>query len=77
MPKRPRDVNQLAAMIVGISTGEIEDPILPESSKAKAGRLGGLKGGHSRAKALTDEERSAIAKKAAEARWKKLNSRSK
>lgn len=34
------------------------------------GRLGGLKGGKARAKALSKEERSAIAKKAAKARWK-------
>lgn len=34
------------------------------------GRLGGLKGGKARAKSLTKEERSAIAKKAAKARWK-------
>ncbi|MBP7722285.1 MAG: hypothetical protein KA155_07085 [Alphaproteobacteria bacterium] len=37
------------------------------------GRLGGLKGGAARAKALSKEERSAIAKKAAKARWKDKN----
>lgn len=69
MPKRPRDVNQLAKMIVDLSTGdEIEKP---ESVKAKSGRLGGLKGGQARADKLTPEERSAIAKKAAETRWQK------
>lgn len=67
-PKRPRDVNQLAKMIVDISTGEIEEK--PESVKAKSGRIGGLKGGQARAAKLTPEERSAIAKKAAETRWK-------
>lgn len=36
------------------------------------GKLGGLKGGKARAKALTKEERSAIARKAAIARWSKL-----
>ena len=35
------------------------------------GRLGGLKGGKARAKKLTPEQRSEIAKKAAEARWAK------
>lgn len=35
------------------------------------GRLGGLKGGKARAEKLSSEERSAIAKKAAEARWAK------
>jgi len=35
------------------------------------GRLGGLKGGAARAAALTPEQRSAIAKMAANARWEK------
>ena len=35
------------------------------------GRLGGLKGGKARAKALTAKQRVRIAKKAASARWKK------
>lgn len=69
MPKRPRDANQLAKMIVDISTGEVEEKT--ESVKAKSGRLGGLKGGKARADKLTPQERSHIAKKAAEARWKK------
>ena len=41
----------------------------PKMSKKYAGRLGGLKGGHARAQSLSPEERAAIAKKAAEARW--------
>ena len=70
MPKRPRDINQLAKMIVDLTTG---NPIVeePESVKAKAGRLGGLKGGKARKDALSPERRSEIAKKAAAARWKK------
>jgi len=35
------------------------------------GHLGGLKGGPARAKALSAKKRSAIAKRAARARWKK------
>ena len=35
------------------------------------GRLGGLKGGKARAQKLTPKRRSAIARKAADARWKK------
>ena len=35
------------------------------------GRLGGLKGGKARASKLTSEQRREIAKKAAQARWKK------
>jgi hypothetical protein len=34
------------------------------------GRLGGLKGGKARAKALSPQKRSEIAKKAAKSRWK-------
>jgi hypothetical protein len=34
------------------------------------GRLGGLKGGKARAKALTAQQRKAIAQKAAKTRWK-------
>jgi hypothetical protein len=33
------------------------------------GKLGGLKGGKARAKALTPERRKEIAKKAADSRW--------
>jgi hypothetical protein len=68
-PKRPRDVNQLAKYIVDISVGETTET--PESKKAAAGKLGGLKGGKARAAALTPEQRSEIAKKAAETRWNK------
>ena len=46
---------------------------MSEKNKAaqELGRLGGLKGGKARAAKLTKEERSAIAKKAAQARWAK------
>jgi hypothetical protein len=44
---------------------------MPEKNKAaqELGRLGGLKGGKARAEKLSPEERSAIARKAAQARW--------
>jgi hypothetical protein len=67
-PKRPRDPNQLAKLIVDISTGEASDQ---ESKRATAGRIGGLKGGAARAKRLTPEQKADIARLAAEARWKK------
>jgi len=67
MPKRPRDTNQLAKFIVDLTTGDETEPEL--SPRAKAGRIGGLKGGKARAESLTPEERSTIAKKAAKARW--------
>ena len=69
MPKRPRDTNQLAKMIVNLTTGDETEK--PESVKAQSGRKGGLKGGTARAESLTPERRSEIAKKAAEKRWSK------
>ena len=75
-PKRPKDTNLLAQKIVGLATGEITET--PETGKNPAavalGRLGGLKGGKARAKALTAKERSRIAKFAANKRWKKKQS---
>ncbi len=73
MRKRPRDPNQLAKLIVDIATGEVEDTV-SESKRhpPSRGRAGGLKGGESRAKSLTPEQRRKIAVKAAQARWKPL-----
>jgi len=77
MPKRsskPRDLNRLAADIVGEATGE-EQPVadVPEKNPAavELGRKGGLKGGRARADKLTPERRSEISKQAAAARWHK------
>lgn len=65
----PKDPNQLAAEIVRQST---EEPTQAVSDYlARIGRKGGLKGGKARAKKLTADQRSRIAKKAASARWKK------
>ncbi|MET4337047.1 MULTISPECIES: RNA-binding protein [unclassified Bradyrhizobium] len=55
-------------MIAKIATGEIEEGGLPES---KAAASLGRRGGKARAAALTPEQRSEIARAAAEARWKK------
>lgn len=117
--KRPRDLNALAASIVGDATDETPDhytyrvewsaednewiglcPELPslswlDTDKSKAlagierlvqnvvggkdpaavalGRRGGLKGGRARADKLTPEQRSEIAKKAAQTRWQHAN----
>lgn len=65
-PKRPRDANQLAAMIVGVATGEREGDHEPDT---EAQRKGGLKGGKARADKLSPEQRKTIAQKAASARW--------
>lgn len=71
MPKRPRDVNQLAKAIVDIATGEAEDPVSAKKRQGSPkGRAGGVKGGSARASALGPERRTEIAKMAAAARWK-------
>jgi hypothetical protein len=70
--RRPRDSNQLAKLIVDLSTGEVQEgQEVPQSPKAKAGRLGGIKGGKARAATLSKAKRREIAKKAAAARWKR------
>ena len=68
-PKRPRDVSQRAKLVVDIATGEAEDndKCVHEGERQHNGRLGG----QSRARKLTPEQRSEIARKAAVARWKK------
>lgn len=72
--KRPADLNRLAFSIVADATSEEPEPDPYEGKNPAAvelGRQGGLKGGKARAEKLTPEERSAIAKKAAAARWSK------
>ena len=71
--KRPTDANALGKRIVDLATGGATDD--PDEGKDPAavalGRKGGLKGGKARAAKMTPEERSAAAKKAAAARWRK------
>lgn len=68
-PKRPRDPNQLAKLVIDIASGEMEEP--RETARAKRASVAGAKGGPARAAALTPEQRTEIAKVAASARWKK------
>ncbi len=74
-PKRPRDPNQLAKLIVDMTTGQSPPALASAPAPAKnaaaveLGRLGGLKGGKARADSLTADQRSEIAKKAAAKRW--------
>jgi hypothetical protein len=70
-PKRPRDPAQLAKLIVDIATGEVEEGE-PTPKEVRA-RKGGSKGGPARARALSPEQRSEIARAAATARWKKCD----
>jgi hypothetical protein len=68
-PKRPRDPNQLAKLIVDLATGDsVQQDERPAVRRARAG---GEKGGPARAKALTPAQQSEIASIAAAARWKK------
>jgi hypothetical protein len=74
--KRPRDPNQLAYQVMLESTGQspkYEPPVERTKNPAAValGRLGGLKGGHARAKKLSGRKRSQIAARAARARWRK------
>lgn len=69
---KPRDLNKMAASIVGEATDESPstDPDEGKDPNAVAlGRKGGLKGGKARAAKLTPERRSEIARKAARTRW--------
>lgn len=68
-PKRPRDPNQLAKLVVDIATGDIQEP--EETPQAVRARNAGKQGGPARAAKLTPERRSDIARHAASARWKK------
>lgn len=63
--KRPADAIGCAVMVAKIATGEIQDNIKEPSNKTKSG----LAGAAARANSLTAEQRSEIARKAAEARW--------
>jgi hypothetical protein len=67
-PKRPRDPNQLAKMMVDIATGQTE--VLPDSRDPAAVAMG-QKGGKARASSLSAEQRSQIARRAAQSRWGK------
>lgn len=69
--KGHKDLNTLAFDIVQMATGQVEKPPEKNPAAVTLGRLGGLKGGKARAAALSPGNRSAIAKKAAQARWRK------
>lgn len=77
-PKRPRDVNLLARSVVEDFIGEKMDgspleqkPDTRNPAAVALSKLGASKGGLARAASLSDRKRKAIAKKAAQARWRK------
>jgi hypothetical protein len=72
--KAPIESYKPASFIVNQETNEeqaIEKAPVKNPAAVELGRLGGLKGGKARAESLTPEQRTEIAKKAAQARWKK------
>lgn len=91
MSNKRHDVNTVASGIVASLTGlpppkgVYEALLKRQTAKKKAarknaaavalGKLGGAKGGKMRAKSLSPEQRSEIAKKGAAARWKKRGKR--
>lgn len=66
-PKRPRDPNQLAKLIVDIASGEHTETL--PAPKDEAAQAMGKKGGKARAASMTPERRAEIARKAAAKRW--------
>jgi hypothetical protein len=68
----PRDPNLRAKMTLDLMTGDarVEPERVKDPAAVELGRKGGLIGGKARAAKLTHDQRSAIAKKAALARWK-------
>ena len=73
-PKRPRDISQLAHVVVKAATeGEPDIDDGKNPAAVALGRLGGKRGGRARAEKLSPERRREIARKAAAVRWGKKN----
>ena len=77
-PKRPRDTNQLAKMVVDLTTRKSKAPVevIPIKSRKNPaavalGRKGGLKSARARMEKIPESERRRIASAAARARWAK------
>jgi hypothetical protein len=69
-PRRPRDPNQLAKLMVDIATQQVEEAASsPDTPATEFARSGGLKGGLARAASLSPKRRQEIAAKAAKKRW--------
>ena len=76
MPKRSsiRDINQMAANVIGSMTQSVDSEPSPKRHRKNPaavllGKRGGKKGGPARAKALSSERRTEIARLAAQQRW--------
>jgi hypothetical protein len=73
--KDTRDVNQIAASIIGKVINDTEATPTKNPAAVALGHLGGLKGGPARAKSLSAKRRKEIAHKAIAARWAKHKSK--
>jgi hypothetical protein len=69
--KRPADVIGNAVKVMRIATGEESEDFGPADTRDQAARALGKKGGTARAKSMTPERRTEIAKKAAMKRWRR------
>lgn len=67
MPKK--DFSQIAFSVVQQATGD--EPKPKTTARQENSRKGGLKGGATRMSLLSEDERKALAVKAASARWNK------
>lgn len=63
--RRPADTIGCAVMVAKIAVGDLEETLEEPSGKTTRAQAGG----HGRAAKLTKKRRTAIAKKAAKARW--------
>jgi hypothetical protein len=70
-PKRPKDFSLAAKLVIDIATGQAMEEPEEDTPAVAFARLGGLRGGAARAATLSPAKRKSIAKKAAQARWKK------
>jgi len=68
--KRPVDVMGNVVKVMPVATGEEAKDFPVDDGKDKAAQSLGQRGGRARAKSLTKEQRTAIARKAARARWR-------
>ena len=72
-PRRPRDSNQLAKLIVDLSTGDagVADVTDKQQAISAARSKSGQRGAEARKTSLSPDQRTAIASVAAAARWKR------
>jgi hypothetical protein len=68
--KRPADVIGNAVKVMRIATGEENEELDADRAKSAAAELG-ARGGKARARKLSPEQRTEIARAAAAVRWKK------